>query len=237
MISSLAPHASACGASGGGAAGLAACSLEEHEEETRPKWHVGETVSATITGISFNDGSRFEQQRVVAVTSLESLEVPRLSFQIGAGPVFPGTMRQGSEHYATSAGVVMAIGAGYRFLDAKGARPFVLGTVGLTMLAMNTESSLPTNAHALYDAFDMRLGVLAGWPLFENGALTLYGAARAFGGPVYWTRNHADVTGTDVNHYQLGTGISVRLGRHADFVFEAVPLGEQGLSGGLGVSF
>ena len=234
MISSFASYAWACGASAGGAAGLAACSLSEHDEEVRPKWHLADSASFTSTGIRFNDGSRFDQERFNFVTTLDAMAVPKLALQIGAGPAFPASMSGEGEKFETNSGVVMVLGASYRFVDSSGARPYVLGTLGFTFLSMQTRS-LSSNARALYDAFDLRMGTLVGWTI--GNWLSPYLLARAFGGPVNWIHDGQKVTGTDVNHYQLGGGVSIPVGRIADVFVEGVPLGEQGISGGFGVSF
>lgn len=228
-------RASACGASAGGAAGLAACSLSEHDEETRPKWHLADTASFTATAIRFDDGSRFDQQRFNFVTTLDAMPVPKLALQIGAGPAFPGSMNGGGEKFETNSGVVMLLGASYRFVDSSGVRPYVLGTLGFTFLSMQTRGTLPSNARALYDAFDLRTGAVVGWTIGDWFSPYLVG--RIFGGPVNWTHDEQKVTGTDVNHYQLGLGVSAPLGRIADIFIEGVPLGEQGMSGGFGVAF
>jgi len=83
-------------------------------------------------------------------------------------------------------------------------------------------------------AFDLRLGVVAGKTIAH--AVTPYLLARAFGGPVFWSQAGRSVTGTDANHYQLGAGLSVRVGR-VDLVVEGVPLGELGLVAGVGFAF
>lgn len=225
----------ACGASAGGAAGLAACSLSEHDEEMRPKWHLADTASFTSTAIRFDDGGRFTQERFNFVTTLDAMPVPKLALQVGAGPAFPGSMYEGGERFETNSGVVMLLGASYRFVDSSGIRPYVLGTLGFTFLEMQTRGTLPSNSRALYDAFDLRMGTVVGWTIGDWFSPFLVG--RVFGGPVNWTHDGQKVTGTDVNHYQLGAGISVPLGKIADIFLEGVPLGEQGMSGGFGVSF
>ena len=234
MISSTAGYAWACGASAGGAAGLAACSLSEHDEEMRPKWHLADTASFTSTAIRFDDGSRFDQERFNFVTTLDAMAVPRLALQIGAGPAFPASMNGEGEKFETNSGVVMVLGGSYRFVDSRGARPYVLGTLGFTFVSMQTRS-LSSNARALYDAFDLRMGTLVGWTI--GNSISPYLLGRVFGGPVNWIHDGQKVTGTDVNHYQLGAGVSIPVGRIADIFVEGVPLGEQGISGGFGVSF
>ena len=60
---SMARVAAACGASAGGAAGVTACSLSEHEEEVRKKWlaemkHVNIAVmDFTCSRLAYNSSS------------------------------------------------------------------------------------------------------------------------------------------------------------------------------------
>jgi hypothetical protein len=53
---------------------------------------------------------------------------------------------------------------------------------------------------------------------------------------VFWSGGGKSATGTDADHYQLGAGVSVRIGRF-DLVVEGVPLGELGLVAGAGLAF
>jgi len=53
----------ACGASAGGVAGLSGCSLDEHNESVRKKWHVGVSGSFTSTQIRFNPDLRLDPKR------------------------------------------------------------------------------------------------------------------------------------------------------------------------------
>src|SRR5260370_32165800 len=46
-----APRAFACGASAGGAAGVSACSLDEHLESVRPKWRAGASYAYNSTAL------------------------------------------------------------------------------------------------------------------------------------------------------------------------------------------
>ena len=231
----LAPKAFACGASSGGVAGLSACSLDEHEEEVRPKWHAGLGFSYTSTALHFDDGSHFDQTRYAALASLEARPFPKLSLQFGAGPVFGGTLDSGGEHFTSSAGVLLSMAASYRFVDPKGARPFVLGTFGLSFATVQMSADGPSEQSELYDAWDARVGAVVGWSIAN--VVSPYVLARGFGGPIYWKHQGQDVTGTDVHHYQLGAGIGIAIGKRGDLFVEGSPLGEQNVSAGVGLSF
>ena len=82
-----------------------------------------------------------------------------------------------------------------------------------------------------YVAIDFRAGLAAGWTFFER--LTPYAVVRAFGGPVFY----GPALGTDAYHVQLGAGLVLGLPLGLDLSVEVIPLGEQRVTAGLGVSF
>ena len=225
--------AHACGASTGGVAGLSACSVTEHEEEARSKWHAGASYSYTSTGVRF-DSVRPDEIRHGVVATLEASPFPELSIQVGAGAILGGSLTTPTGKYDIDPGALLVVGGSYRFIDAKGARPFVLATLGLTFSGSQTTLQGATQTKALYDAFDMRAGGVVGWNIAR--LISPYAVARAFGGPVYWTYQNQSTTGTDVHHFQIGAGLGIALGKRFDLFVEGVPLGEVGVSAGLGVS-
>lgn len=85
-----------------------------------------------------------------------------------------------------------------------------------------------------YSAYDARLGAMAGWSI--TGATFGYVAGRVFGGPVNWELGGEEVTGTDINHYQLAVGAAVQIAPVAIFA-EWAPLGEKGWSAGLSATW
>jgi hypothetical protein len=228
-------NAIACGASTGGVAGLSACSVDEHEEEIRAKWRIGESFSYTSTGIRFDD-VRPDETRVANVLTLETMPFPRLAIQLGAGVIDNQVLvTPGARYNTPDGGVVMVLGGSYRLLDPDGVRPFVLATVGLTMSAVQTQIETAAATRALYSAFDARGGFAVGWSIAH--VLSPYLLGRVFGGPVYWRYQNEKETGTDVHHFQVGGGVSLALRNGFDLFVEGVPLGELGLSGGAGFSF
>ncbi|MEO8878038.1 MAG: hypothetical protein ABI461_20775 [Polyangiaceae bacterium] len=215
-------------------AGLSACSVDEHEEEVRSKWHAGASYSYTSTGVRFGD-VRPDEIRHGVIATLEASPYPKLSIQVGAGAILGGSMTIPGAKYDVSPGALMVLGASYRFVDAKGARPFVLATLGLTFSASQSQLEGGAGTHALYQAWDARLGGVIGWNIAR--VVSPYVLARAFGGPVYWTYLNRDETGTDVHHFQVGAGLGIALGKRIDLYAEGVPLGEVGVSAGIGFSF
>jgi len=227
-------RAEACGASVGGAAGLSACSLEAHEEETRPKAHASVIASYTSTVLHFSGDRRAEQARFVGLGALELRPTRTFSVLFGAGPIAGGHLDTGGARYDISPGFAGAAAASWRVLDAAGARPFVLLGGQITGVATTTHPTGPDTAGTGYEALDVRIGATAGW--IVTTWFAPYAVARTFGGPIAWRVDGEAVSGTDAYHYQLGAGASFLIGRSVDVFVEGVPLGEQGASLGIGAT-
>src|SRR4051812_25192776 len=133
----LSPAAHACGVST--ADGLSACSLAEHEEETRPRWHVGASALYTSTGIDFSGGVRTDETRFSVVASLAYQPWRRTTFQLAAGSTLGGRLTTPAGTYDFANGPTAAIGASWRLVD--GARPFVVLTSNLSFSAATTQPS------------------------------------------------------------------------------------------------
>ena len=236
VIVALPARALACGASAGGAAGVSACSLSDHLEESRPKWRVGAGYAYTSTALSFNGDTRLDETRHIAFASLDYMWTPAWTFELGVGSILGGGLQSATcEQYKLRPGLLAAAGAAWRILEAEGARPFVVMTAQLAFVTASTKDSASASNSVRYTALDGRVGASAGWPLWQT--LTPYVLARVFGGPVFWEYQGASQTGTDVHHYQIGGGLLLRVARVVDIFAEAVPLGEQGLSTGAGFVF
>lgn len=228
-------RALACGASAGNA-GVFACSLAEHEEEVRKKWHLGVAGGYTSTAITFGSGLTLDETRGIALALMDYRISPRWTFEAGAGSLFGGHLRGAGTEHDFSPGLLTTLGASWRVLDARDERPFVLFTGQAAYIVASTRDANAPGASAVgYEAFDLRIGALVGWSIAD--AFAPYALARAFGGPVYWRFEGEERTGTDTHHYQLGAGLSVLIAKRVDLFVEGVPLGEQGVSGGAGVAF
>ncbi|MFI5309127.1 MAG: hypothetical protein ACHQ53_17355, partial [Polyangiales bacterium] len=83
-------EAFACGVSGPD--GVWSCSLEEHDEELRPRWHVGASGLYTVTTLNFGHGLRGDQQRSAALASLTYAPTRRFTLQASAGAAFGGAL-------------------------------------------------------------------------------------------------------------------------------------------------
>lgn len=221
-----APRALACGVSADGAW---SCSLEEHEEAERPRWQLGAAGQYTATALRFGEDLRADQTRYALLAVGSYAPTRRLRFQASAGAGFAGEMQLNGRTYDMAPGPSLGVGLSYTLIEG---RPFVAVSGALGATFARTESQ---GEEAQYSAFDLRLGVLAGTVLFD--VLTPYAVARVFGGPVFWSIDGESRTGTDVHHYQLGLGLSVRPWEFLSLSIEGVPLGEQALSAALVAAF
>lgn len=222
-------RALACGAGAGGAAGISGCSLEEHDEETRPKWRVGASYAFTSTGLHFGGGLRVDETRNSSIVALDYRPLSRLTLEVGAGAFDGGSITAPDARFGLEPGFAGLVGASWRLLDAKGAIPFVLLTGQFSYLSSSTSPG------GGYNAFDFRVGAAVGTTLWR--IFTPYVVGRAFGGPVYWRFAGTSIVGTDDHHWQVGAGFSLRLAERFDLFAEGVPLGEQGVTAGAGFSF
>jgi hypothetical protein len=228
-----APAARACGVST--ADGLSSCSLEEHEEETRPRWRAGAAGLYTSTTIDFGN-FRSAETRGSVTAALAYQPTRRLTFQLAAGSTVGGHLDTPAGVYDFSPGPTVAIGASYRLIQ--GTRPFVILTANLSFSDAETRPSNPdaaSNSIAHYDAFDLRGGVLVGTTLWR--LLSPYAVVRAFGGPVYWSLQGEDVIGTDAHHYQVGAGLTLVVVHRVDVFVEGIALGERSLAAGAAFAF
>jgi hypothetical protein len=161
----------------------------------------------------------------------------RWSVQVSLGLAIAGELDVGTTAYQILPGPFGTIGGSYRLVDddPKGWVPFVLASASFGAAVSWTRArgvaSAPTETMT---AFDGRLGLAVGKTI--AGVVSPYLVGRAFGLPVLWNIDGRSVVGTDANHYQLGLGVSVRIGG-ADIDVEGVPLGEQALVVGGGWSF
>ena len=244
LIAAASPRAYACGVST--ADGLSACSLAEHEEETRPRWHAGASAIYTSTSIHFSGApalSSGDETRSSVVASLGYHPTPHVSYQIAVGGSFGGRLVTPVGNQDFSPGVTAAVGASWRILDFQGWRPFVVLTGNLSYSATHTRlmandadpASPGTGPSISYQAFDLRVGALVGTTIAH--IFSPYAVGRAFGGPIYWQYGGTDVTGTDAHHYQVGAGLTLAVVRRLNVFAEGIPLGERSLATGAALAF
>ncbi len=236
--------ASACGVSTGAGGGVSSCSLDAHEREKEGPpsvpWRVGAAYTYTSTALRFTGDQRVDMERKAFVLTLEYRVTRRLSLLAGAGALAGGQIVSQGTTFDLQTGPLVALGASYRILDpAQSGQPFLVFGGQLSYVASGTRRESSSDGATGYYAGDLRLGMTFGVTLFDR--VSPFATARVFGGPAYWRIQGQPVQGTDIHKYQVGGGLVLALGGkkgpHIDAILEGIPLGEQGLTGGFGLSF
>lgn len=163
-----------------------------------------------------------------AVVASGELRVgPRTVVMATLGSVIGGRFEFGGLTYALSPGPVVGAALGHRFVEGKGALPFVLGTVSIAASFIQTRFG---EVRDRFTATDARIGVVVGKTF---GPVSPYLLARGFGGPIFWN----ELTGTDRHHYNLGLGVSLGPFGGVDVGAEASLLGERRVTASAGLTF
>lgn len=126
-------------------------------------------------------------------------------------------------YHAFRPGFVGALGVSKQFTFGDG-NWFVTGSSAISVAVASTKER-NASEEPRYVAGDLRLGVQAGRTFGDMWQPYLL--ARVFGGPVDWTVRGQHVTGTDKNHYQVGTGLNVVTAFGLTIVLDIVLLGER----------
>jgi hypothetical protein len=233
-VLSRAPGAHACGSSGPD--GVSACSLAEYEESQRPRWSVGGSALYTSTVIRFSNTLLSGETRSAYLANASYAPTSRLALSAAFGEGIGGQLLAPDGPHEFEPGLVASLGISYRYIeqDTPVGRGFLVGSGQVSFTTAETQlgSSGPGTA---YDALDVRVGVAAG--LTWARTISLYGAARGFGGPVFWSYHGSEQLGTDTHHYQVGGGAALVLFRYMDIFLEGIPLGEQAVAGGISIAF
>lgn len=162
-----------------------------------------------------------------------------LTLQIAAGGLLDGELDvDGGPARSIGPGWILSGGVTWRLLDGvDGPAPWLLLSLGFAGTGTRTVVDPPASAAPLrgdWLSLDARLGVTVGKTFGD--VVSPYAAARVFGGPILWSEGDEDRLGTDRYHVQIAGGVSLRLGP-IDVFAEGAPLGERGLSAGLGVTY
>ena len=250
--SSIAPRAArACGAAYPG--GPVMCDFPRKNQNSAPHAPVARLSASyafTSTTLLFGDGRRADLTRhaVFGSAQIPLSRAGTLSLQIGAGGIAGGELVHGAAHDSMGPGFAASTGLAWRAVDARGALPFVqlTATIGVTHAltrtddrGTRTDGSTSPGAQPdapRFTAFDLRIGAVAGKTFAD--VFTPYATVRAFGGPISWRYDGADVTGTDLYKYQLGGGVALALlDGKLDVFAEGIALGERGVAAGIGTTF
>jgi hypothetical protein len=194
--------------------------------ETR--WRVAASAGAFRSALRF-DGVRTGIAERTVVATLGRQLGARVALEVGAGAILDGTLTpSGGEQVDVDVGPAATVALSWLALPETARRPFLF-------LAASLAASTTTAGGARLTALDARVSLLGGKTVFQR--LTLYGAARGFGGPVRWRLGGERVVGADVHHYSLGAGARVVLPAGVDLFVEGMALGEASVSAGAGLRF
>jgi len=184
------------------------------------------------THVRFDGDQTFELTERAATAFAGYSAANGWSFRGTLGALLDGGLDDGtSGTHDLGAGVVGAVGAARQWKLGDGYW-FVTGSAGISVAVSSTHTAGATS-DPRFVAGDMRIGAIAGRTFGE--IWSPYVLARGFGGPVFWSVNGMDVTGTDTRHFQLGAGMSVATSIGLTVVVDISALGEQGAS--LGASW
>ncbi len=188
------------------------------------RYRIGANYGAARTTLLFQNGERFNFQQMAATVSFEWRQSKKLTLSGSVGGLFQGRLSTADQTFRLGPGIAASFAVSYFALEQLKFRPFIMVSGSLAVSAVMAQ---PTN----YFAGDVRASIASGYTFFDR--LTTYLTARVFGGPVFWKGS----TGTDLYHVQLGIGAVVGLPGNIDVSAEIVPLGEQRISAGVGLSF
>jgi hypothetical protein len=167
-----------------------------------------------------------------AVASLGYYFNPRWGVTGALGVVLDGRATNAATRGDVGSGAVASIGASWLALYEGARRPFLLASA--TLGASRTTAISDDGQRHPLNSSDLRLAVLLGKSF---GPVVPFLGARAFGGPVSWRLGGKPVVGSDVHHYAVGAGLTVRLPARLDLFAEAMPLGERSATGGVTIRY
>ena len=157
----------------------------------------------------------------------------RLSVRLTAGAILGGELETVDRTFDVGPGFLLS-GSVSRRWDI--GRWFLAGTLSAGVSRTTTEEAGVADAPSVeLIASDARVAALFGTTVADR--VSPYVLARGFGGPVFWSIDGEDSTGTDAHHYQLGAGGSVALPANVSAQIDVSFLGERSLSAGAAVAF
>jgi hypothetical protein len=188
-------------------------------------WGVGVSAGWFATEIEFDRGVEMSALTTMAQATYQPSA--RLGLGFGLGAVIGGTIADGD----ISPGPAASASATWLALLETERRPFLLA--GLSFAGSRASAVSTDGEDHTLTAFDLRLGAMVGTTF---GPVSPYLAARVFAGPVGWTLDGGEQTGSDAHHYTVGAGLVVRAGRRLDLSAEGMALGEVSATAALSLS-
>jgi hypothetical protein len=212
------------------------CKGDDDDPAAAPaRGRAGLAVGFSRASLVFDDTDATVDHLAV-VSSMDFFTKGTVTWQIAGGGFVTGNLRADRVDRQMGPGWLVSGGATWRVADGtEGAAPYVLLSLTLGATGTRTFADPPDVEAPLrgdYVAFDARFGATVGKTFADR--VSPYAAARVFGGPVLWTEEGESRTGTDRYHVQLAGGVALLLDP-IDLFVEGAPLGEIGVSGGIGV--
>lgn len=217
------------------------CKGDDDDEAARPPvGRAGVAVGWSRASLVFDEGDATVDHLAV-VASMDFFTRGSTTYQLATGSFVTGTLTTDDDGVERQMGPgwLVSGGATWRVVDpTEGAVPYVLLSLTFGATGTRTFADPPdTRREPLrgsYVAIDARFGATVGKTFGD--VVSPYAAVRAFGGPVFWTEGGETTSGTDRYHVQLAGGVALLLAP-IDLFVEGAPLGEVGVSGGVGAKF
>lgn len=175
------------------------------------------------TTLKFADDGEFKLSQFAASATVGYALPSRWSFRAAVGTIIDGEISAGQRTDDISAGITGGVGVSKLWPLRR--NYFVTGSVDLSASRVTTHQGFEPGVSFI--ATDLRVGAVVGKTL---GRFSPFLATRVFGGPVFWTYNGNDITGTDIYKFQVGGGLSVMAGKGLSVMANVSVLGEQAAS-------
>ena len=193
---------------------------------------LGFGIGSFKSTLSFDDRYNVDVKMTTASLSLAWALDNSWTVRAGLGAIMGGELTPaGGIKNDIDPGVVTTVGAEYVALFGESYSPYIDISMFFSGSFTETVPAISGEDKIKYSAFDLRLGARAGWDV--KGKFFPYLAARIFAGPVSWKLNGEDVTGSDINHYQIAAGAAYRFDSGSIFA-EWGAMGEKAVSAGFG---
>lgn len=191
-------------------------------------WILGFAFGAAHSELDFGNDIEPEMNQTTVFVTLGHRWGQSWSVRLAAGMVLDGRIDYDGRSHDVGIGKLLAASLSRKLSLSGGA--FVAGSITAAVSATTTAEKvfLGYEDPVSFEAKDVRIGVTAGLPMGE--VLTPYVLARAFAGPVKWTLDDEELTGSDQHHYQLGVGVNVAFPLDLIATVDVPLLGEPGMS-------
>jgi len=189
---------------------------------------VGAAAAATQTTLAFTGDRELEIVQYAVTATAGYIGASRWSVRGSLGTVLDGALDGEGRTHDIGPGIVGAASASKQWTSGAW---FVTGSLGAG-ISRTTTLETGGSQQSLIAIDVLRAGVMAGRTF---GVTSPYVMARGFGGPVFWTLDAMDITGTDTSKFQLGAGVSVTTASGLSLLLDVSALGERSAS--LGMSY